>query len=445
MSATATSPAAASPSADPNPLPGLGGVASGLLAPATSTPGKLRSRSLAIVVLAIITGLLASFMMNQRKNTVDDIKNESEPLIVAARTIQADLAEADAAASNAFLAGGIENAGQRARYNAALERVSLRLTEAARLSAGDEQSQSDIAAMQQAVTDYAGLIETARVNNRQGFPIGEAYLNTGSALLTDTVYPLTDDVANRSAERYRSDYNSLMSTSFILVAIVFVLAVALLVVLVSTQFFIRKRFNRLINAPLALATLLTVGFIAWMGIALASQGASLQEARLDGYEGVRDYVDARALGWRAKGAESRFLIARGGGDASEFDAVAVRLAGADDSLLTRIEDSADSRAESGQAGQVRAEWQGYQSSHNAILEADPEEAQRLALGEANESFDEFIAAVDDGLSTNQSQFADAMSSARSAVSGITIAALVLGLAIALLSLAGIQQRINEYR
>jgi len=409
-------------------------------------------QSLLIVALALATGLLASVVVNDRLDTTLSIRDSSEPVVVAAREIQANLAEADAAAANAFLAGGVEDANQRQRYELALESAGVSIAEAASRIGDDQESVEAIEAIQKAVGEYAGLVETARVNNRLGFPVGAAYLNTASSLLTDPdgVYVQTDVIANNGASRYRDDYNGLLGTGLIPLVIAALLAIGLLIALLRTQTYISNTFRRRFNAPLAGATVLSMVLVAWLVISFVGQATSLQSAREDGFNGVRQYVDARALGFRAKGSESRFLIARGGGDISEFDADADRLVDGDDSgLLIRALDDADSSGERNAGNDALAEWQSYRRVHDRIVAAaadgEREEAESLALGESNTEFDDFSAAVDRAVDRNQQQFDSSMDGASDALKFLTYGSLVVAFFIALLALFGIQQRINEYR
>ena len=90
--------------------------------------------------------------------------------------LRTSLVKADANATNAFLVGGLEptdvrdgyNDGHHDRGRDARGRVSAEPGDAAAL----EQ-------VNQVLAKYTGLIESARANNRQGFPVGAAYLRAG--------------------------------------------------------------------------------------------------------------------------------------------------------------------------------------------------------------------------------------------------------------------------
>ncbi len=398
----------------------------------SSTPGRLRFLSLVIVALALATGIVASIVVSSRTTTTDRIRSVDEPSILVAREVQASLAEADASAATAFLAGGIENADQRLRYEAAISEAEASLSELAALVSGDGESADAVVQIQQTVSTYTGLIETARVNNRQGFPVGAAYLSNASDLLTGEVYPLTDLVANNQSKRYRDDVQSLIGPFVALPILAIVLAVLLIVALLRTQGYIATKFSRRFNPPLVLATVLSLILALWLAFAFSSQSINAADARDDSYRKVRESVDARALAFRTKAAESRFLIARGGESTAEFNTEATRTT---EALVDVVG--------------AQADWDDYLDTHNKIIDAiDSGQrplAEELALGESTIEFDEVDDAILSRLNNNQEDFGASMDTAYNATNYLTFGSLALALAAALLAFLGIQNRINEYR
>lgn len=400
--------------------------------PSNNTPARLRFLSLVILGLAVATGIFASIVVSNRATTTDRIRTIDEPSILVAREVQASLAEADASAATAFLAGGIENADQRLRYEAAIAEAEASLSELGALVFEDDESASAVVEIQQTVSTYTGLIETARVNNRQGFPVGAAYLTNASDLLSNEVYPLTDLVANNQSERYRSDVQALIGPRIALPIIAIALAVILTIVLLRTQGYISAKFHRRFNIPLAIATILSLVLAVWLAFAFSTQSINASDARDDAYRTVRESVDARALAFRAKAAESRYLIARGGESTADFDDEAARTTKA-----------------LGRAPSAESEWNQYLDTHRRIIDAvdsgNRALAEELALGESNIQFDEFDATIVTRLDRNQAEFRSTMDTAHSATGYLTFGSLALALAAAILSFLGIQARINEYR
>ena len=405
-----------------------------------NTPARLRFLSLVILALAVAAGIVASIVVSDRATTTDRIRTVDEPSILVAREVQASLAEADASAATAFLAGGIENADQRLRYEAAIADAEASLSQLAALVAGDDESAAAVVTIQQTVSEYSGLIETARVNNRQGFPVGAAYLTNASDLLTNEVYPLTDLVANNQSQQYRSDVQALIGPQILLPIVAVALAVFLTIALLRTQSYIAGKFHRRFNPPLVIATIISLILALWLTFAFATQALNSSDARDDSYRTVREFVDARALAFRAKAAESRFLIARGGETTADFDAEASRTTDA----IVRATDTGGSSFQLPQD-----EWSEYLAVHGQIIEAvetgDRTAAEQLALGASTVEFDEVDDAIVDRLEQSQAQFVSSMDAAHSATDFLTFGSLALTIAAAVLSFLGIQSRINEYR
>src|SRR5262249_4769221 len=96
--------------------------------------------------------------------------------------------DADATEAVAFLSGGLEPQPLRDRYLADITQAARRL-EAATAAAGNSAAGSRLATLAAGLPEYTGLVETARANNRQGFPVGAAYLAQASNLMRSTLLP----------------------------------------------------------------------------------------------------------------------------------------------------------------------------------------------------------------------------------------------------------------
>src|SRR5687767_10372904 len=110
MTALTDPGAAAVPATAPPPAPASGGPpgvpstpkARGTRYVAGSTPGRLRRQSIAIVVVAVLVGLLCAVVVSDRRGTTSTIADSDGPVIVSVRQFKVNLARADAAAANAF-------------------------------------------------------------------------------------------------------------------------------------------------------------------------------------------------------------------------------------------------------------------------------------------------------------------------------------------------------
>ena len=113
--------------------------------------------------------------------------------LIRVQQIQTNLLAADATATNAFLVGGLEPPAQRQAYDDAINAATTGITEAAEAESADEQA---LSRLNEELVAYVALIEDARANNRQGFPVGAQYQRTASATLRADALPLLDNLVD---------------------------------------------------------------------------------------------------------------------------------------------------------------------------------------------------------------------------------------------------------
>ncbi|MGQ4426457.1 hypothetical protein ACN6LL_001024, partial [Streptomyces violaceoruber] len=147
-----------------------------LRAAAVTEPGRLRIIGALLAVLVVAFGTVTAWQMNERAAAADDVLTRSQPLSSAAADIYRSLAEANTAASSGFLAGGQETEDSRTRYDNGIRAAAEGLVTAAANSEPKSPAATTIAKLNRLLPEYKGLVERARTYNRQGFPVGGAYL-----------------------------------------------------------------------------------------------------------------------------------------------------------------------------------------------------------------------------------------------------------------------------
>ena len=129
-------------------------------------PGRLRAVGIVSVVAALLFGLAAAqafrsadgALARAAANTDQLVRHPGDPTNVV---------QADADATNAFLVGGLEPAGQRADYNAAIASASKLVAEAAQHQPADGAA---LGALNQSSLTYTGQVEQARAQQPAGPP-----------------------------------------------------------------------------------------------------------------------------------------------------------------------------------------------------------------------------------------------------------------------------------
>jgi hypothetical protein len=400
----------------------------------------------AVVLAAILAGLALGAVTAVRRDATNSVATRDEPLMLAADRLYASLSDADATAATTFLRGGAEPADLRARYLADVRRASAQLAALTRRVQGT----TEVAAVGEigaGLPVYTGLIETARANNRQGFPVGAAYLREASVLMRERVLPAAQRLYAAQAERLSDNQQRGTSTTGLVAALI-ACGVAL-AVLLGVQIFLTWRTHRVFNVGLVSATVVLVGLVAWAAIAMTSARNSLNNAQRNGSDAVQVLSAARILWLRAQADESLGLVARGGGDRYVQDVDVVnRLLMPPRGLLGEASRLAARTGSAPAIDELTNTWRAIHAQHGnvarleqsgdfkAAIRANTREA---ALGDRlNAGFGTQIGAA-------QKRFDTAASDARSSLRGLTVGIpllVVVGVALALL---GLQTRLNEYR
>jgi hypothetical protein len=406
-----------------------------------------------IVLGLLVLALVGTGSLRARQRAARAVGQQAEPLLVGAQTIYSSLADADATATNTFLEGSQEDPTRRQAYVDDLTAATGELAKVAAQAGTAADVSHALAVIVRDLPTYTGLVEAARANNEQGFPVGAAYLREGSTLMETEILPAVGQLYQAEARRLNRAYQSGRSLLDV-VGVVFFGAIAL-TLLVMTQLFVTKRSNRLLNAPLLAASVLTLMLAGWTFVAFSASATRLDQARKLGSDPVQLLASARILVSRAQVDENLALVARGSGTQylDDFNAVATELGPADGSSGL-LREASDSVASSGTplvgSGSLYA---AYLQSHKAVvaLEDGASFSKAVALATGSGAGDELPAAsaLSAGLSSRiahaQTIFETKSAAAAHDLSVLSLALLVLIVAAGVLAVVGLEQRISEYR
>lgn len=397
----------------------------------TTTPGRLVLTAALVIVGATAFGVLATGAEQSRERAVRAARTNTEPLLVHALNLYTELSDANATVATGLLGvSGLEPALSRIRYLHDLQVATEAITALAP-EAGTSPAASDaIRTVANQLPIYTGLIETARADNQQGFPIGAAYLRQAATLLKTSILPAAESLYAIEAERLNNDYET-GTASASLVALAVAIAVAL-GLLVLAQVYLTRISHRVLNVLTVVATVALVGVSAWAIIGLTSEQNSLASAQHEGSDSVEALSTANILLSRAQGDLSLTLVNRGTDttDPRDFTAAmkALTTTGLADGLGAGIA-SYDAAATSVRNLENRG------GLVPAIQQA------RAVAGTSHQLGDELT----DRINVAQTRFVRDARDAASALSGLGLAIPLITALIALLALLGLRQRINEYR
>ena len=427
-----------------------------------TTPGRLRLAAALLALGAIVFAAVAAGAADTRRRAVDDVRT-TERRLVAAVDLSIGLSDVHAIAASSFLVGGPEPAFARRRYERKLLQAGAGVAVLAGEIGTSPGSGPALRDITQRLSVYAGLIDNARANNRQGFPVGNAYLRRASATMHDEILPSARTLYKTEARRLTARYRAGVST-WTMPAVVLA-GGALLALLAATQLYIARVTRRVVNPRLALATAVMLGLLAWVVVAFAVQESRLLAAQRAGSDPVELLTATRILAARAQADESTALAARGGGAGES------RLADVDRTFkaLTRPigRDRAGPARGSGglldvAAGRghrraaidaIYAAYRRYLAAHGRVVEqevsGDFSAAVKLAVGASPRSTRQAGAALNTALDREvrvaRGRFRDSVSGAEAALGGLVPGIPVLTALCALLALLGVRQRLREYR
>jgi len=387
--------------------------------------------SLGVVVVGLVIGVIGALIFTYLAVSLSRARADTAQLI-RVQKIQSNLLSADATATNAFLVGGLEPPAQRAAYDQAMSSTSSLIAEAAQAQPADGTA---LAALNQQVLSYAGMIEQARANNRQGLPIGAQYLRNASAQLRSDALPILNNLVSANATRATDEMKAGAGH------IVLVIALLGLGGVIAAQVWLARRFKRKINVGMLASSIVLLVLVIGSLIVVLQLRSSLQEISSGSLAAVNTAADARINANDAKSNESLTLIARGSGQA--FEAAWKSSADSVAENLGRLTDKPE----------LVGQWQAYTDVHTQIRALDDEgqwdKAVAKATGSANDSSNTVFGAFDSNLAGYLDGVSQQASNSLANEQPVMVVAAVLmllgGLAAALLGRRGVAERLREYR
>jgi len=425
-----------------------------------STPARLRLLLAVLVLLSLAWGVLAALTANQHAAAAANVVAVSEPLSLDAEQIFTSLSDADATAANAFLAGGLEPAAARQRYDADITEAAIRIQAASALvgstaartqlpghlaaqaSAADAAIGDDLAILSGQLPAYTDEVGTARADNRLGLPLGAAYLREASALLRGTLLPAASDIYTRESGLLTSA--SAQATGLPLIVVTVVAGLGIGYVLYRSSRWLARHTHRVVNYGLLLAAFVGLVSLVWLAAAFVVGRGDLLHAQQQGSAPVQAFARAEVAALQAHADESLTLIDNSGDDAYQQDFLAQKklLGPGPGTLLAAVQ------AAGGNG--IAADAQAWYTAHAALRAKDDSGQHAAAVqsalsGDAAAKFGQLSAALSDGINTHQAVFASSARSGRDAFTGLAAGIIVASLVMVAGCAWGLSRRLAEYR
>lgn len=414
----------------------------------TSTPATLAFFGTALLFLTLTAGIVTATTVHSRHATLETMLAETEPLANSAQNLYSALSVADAAAATAFISGGLEPAEVRDRYTQSIGVASSELVYAAGgLDPTDADSRRLLSSISTDLTVYAGLIETARANNRTGHPVGSAYLSEASTLMQAGLLPMAQELHAQQEARVEATQRDFSRPPW---AAIVTLGLTLGVLLIG-QLLMAQRTRRTLNLGLILASVAIAVQLAWLLIAGFVSSMAAQQALTHGARPMHDLTASRILAQQARSEETLKLARRdstGGHDESvdnRFEALRSVLDTYPqaDKVSTAIEevDRADAALELWVAAHRRMD--------EDLSRGDFEKAAAIAVGtgpqDSSTQFAELDDALIDGIIDARTSLRSNVSHASYALTALMEGALILTMIAFAGIIIGLWPRLREYQ
>nr|WP_030210576.1 hypothetical protein [Streptomyces bikiniensis] len=424
-----------------------------LRAAATTEPGRLRILGAVLALLVVAFGAVTALEVTGRASAADDVVGRSQPLSADAAAIYRSLADADTTAASGFLAGTLEPAGSRERYAEDVATASRLLVKAAAHTDGSPESAREITVLSQQLPRYTGLVERARAANRQGLPLGGAYLRYANQQMATVLLPAAERLYGAETERLRRDDDAARAWPYASLA----LGLVALAALGRAQRRTYVRTHRVFNHGLLAATAATGAALLWLLAAHTVARAGLDDARAHGQESLQVLNTARISSLTARASENLTVVARGAvltedGKGDKYEADYTASMGALSEALASARGLADDDAGRKPVDAATAhagEWRQRHKDARAKDDAGDYEGalDRIvgAKGSTGESFDRVDAALERALAHEQAEFTRSAGDAGDALSALPLGAAALGILGAAGAVLGVNRRLSEYR
>ncbi|MFJ9518717.1 hypothetical protein ACIRPK_10675 [Kitasatospora sp. NPDC101801] len=440
-------PATAAPTAIQQRLRELTGTA----------PARLRAATVVLTALVVLFGALTAWQVSVRARAADQVVTHSQPLSQDAAEIYRSLADADTTAASAFLLAGDAPAALRQRYEGDLATAARLLAQAAARTDASSEAQRWVAELNQQLPQYAGLVETARANDRQGLPLGGAYLRYASKQMQGAMLPAAQKLADAENRRLDQDYAAAGAFPWTSLA----LGLLTLGMLGWCQLLLLRRTNRVFNIGLLSASAAVLAGLLWLTVGTVTAGMDLDDSRSHGAVPLRVLNQARIQALQSRAAENLDLVARGGSDSYDKDwgRYSAELAGdpvadgktrtAGGSLEVALLDAPkDARSALEQARKLFPAWD---AKHQAAEQGDDYAAAvKAVVGPGGTDTSEAVfAALDEQLgkaaAAELAVFDRSAKGVAGGLTGLAVGAAVLALLAAAGVTVGLGRRLAEYR
>ncbi|MET8957272.1 hypothetical protein ACWEO4_35570 [Streptomyces sp. NPDC004393] len=456
-----------------------------------SVPARLRLLRAVTVLLAAALAVLLTVAGLAVLGAWSSVADRDAPRTTSAADLDLALNDMDAQAANILLSNGDAGKGRLQTpytkavgyYGDARREIGHDLRTLAVAAQGSRADERTVESLTDDFAEYQELIGRALENDGHSGGKGAALADYRRAtdLLRTRLLPAASTLVSSNNAAFYTEYASARSTLDTQLAAVLALGALLLAVLGVLQWYLTRRFRRILNPGVLAATVCTLLAVILGSQMLSASAAHLRVARHDAFDSVVALSRARAIAYDANADESRYLLdpQRRAQYEVSFLAKSQQLYGLKDATLSTYNAELDTtwqayrtdhndlrftgefrreldnitfpgeRAAAEQTVEAYAVYQRDDRKVRALLAAGKErEAAEFCMGwepgTSNAHFGEWMAALDKVAGINRAHFTSSVGEGRSAVNGLLPWAAGLSVAAALLCMLGLRPRLAEF-
>lgn len=273
-----------------------------------TSPGRLVRMFITLAILAIAVGLVQVFVISHIRSAITVIGISTRPSIVAAEQASAALATMDAEATNDALLGGLSASGTGTTFQTATAEISRLLIAASRNITYEKEEVSAIDDLQKNLFLYYGTLGEARYMVATNPWAALQRLKWASRINQGFITPAANALGNANSQPMEAAYTS-YNKSYLGFGILGIGAGFLLIAaLVKFQIVIARQTNRILNGPMALATVIAVLSQILFMYAIIAEHSAIRTAKLDAFDSVASLYRTKVAALRANADESMWLL-----------------------------------------------------------------------------------------------------------------------------------------
>ncbi|MEU8138685.1 hypothetical protein [Streptodolium elevatio] len=278
-----------------------------------TTPQRLRVLAMLLVSAVLLVAAATWTRVAQAGEDADNLRERRLPAVLALEQVAEALTEADRAAVGQLASGAFPLTGPGTDYQDAVKTAGQALADARERMDGSDRALSRLRAVDGLIIEFTGLVGMAQ-SGREG-PQAVA----GIAYASDLLHAPGTGILARVAELRDTELAAIRDTrdgywtSTVAAVPLAVGAVAALLLLVGTLWYLRRRFRRHLNLPLLLALAALLALSVWDLTNAARTRDRIDTAAGPGVTRLAELWQARTAVQRVVGAESLALVTRGVG------------------------------------------------------------------------------------------------------------------------------------